>query len=214
MNADAALLIAGGAAGAAWGVVADRVSARWPTRPDGAVRRVDWRTVVVVAGSTVTFALLLARWPESADRLVLGIYLGALMVLLATDLDQRLLPDVVTLPLIGYVLVVVLLGWDPLLAGKDLGIASAVAAGIGAPLVLLLTDRLFGGALGMGDVKLAMSLGLMSGVSRLLAGFLVATVLGALVLLVLMALGRLGRRSAVPFGPILIGAAVIAAMLP
>jgi leader peptidase (prepilin peptidase)/N-methyltransferase len=108
----------------------------------------------------------------------------------------------------------VLLGWDPLLAGKELGVASAIAAGVGAPLVLLLTDRLFGGALGMGDVKLAVSLGLMLGVTRLLTGFLVATIAGALILLVLMALGRLGRRSPVPFGPILIGAAVVGMLLP
>lgn len=214
MDADPALLVVGGAAGAAWGFLADRIAARWPAHEGDAVRRVDWRTVAVVAASAVTFALLLARWPDLGDRLVLGVYLAALMVLLATDLDQRLLPDVITLPLIGYTLVVVLLGWDPLIAGKELGLASAIAAGIGAPLVLLVTDRLFGGALGMGDVKLAVSLGLMSGVTRLLTGFLVATVVGATVLLVLMAAGRVGRRSAVPFGPILIGAAVIAAILP
>jgi prepilin signal peptidase PulO-like enzyme (type II secretory pathway) len=51
-------------------------------------------------------------------------------------------------------------------------------------------------------------------VSRLRAGLLVATVAGAAVVLVLMALGRLGRRSAVPFGPILIGAGVVATILP
>lgn len=214
MDADPALLVLGAAAGGAWGLLADRLAARWPAHADGAVRSIDWRTIAVIAGSAATFALLLARWPATGDRLVLGVYLAALMVLLATDLDQRLLPDVITLPLIGYAVVVVLLGWDPLLAGKDLGVASAVAAGIGAPLVLLVTDRLFGGALGMGDVKLAVSLGVMYGVSRLLAGFLVATVVGAAVLLVLMAAGRLGRRSAVPFGPILIGAAVVATMLP
>jgi leader peptidase (prepilin peptidase)/N-methyltransferase len=214
VNADPVLLLAGGVAGAAWGTIADRLSARWPAHAGGVVRRVDWRTAAVVAGSAVTFALLLARWPETGDRLVLGAYLAALMVLLATDLDQRLLPDVITLPLIPYALVVVLLGWDPLLAGKELGVASALAAGIGAPLVLLVTDRLFGGALGMGDVKLAVSLGLMFGVTRLLTGFLLATVVGALVLLVLIGLGRLGRRSAVPFGPILIGAGVVATILP
>lgn len=214
MDADPALLVLGAAAGGAWGLLADRLAARWPAHADGAVRSIDWRTIAVIAGSAATFALLLARWPATGDRLVLGVYLAALMVLLATDLDQRLLPDVITLPLIGYAVVVVLLGWDPLLAGKDLGVASAVAAGIGAPLVLLVTDRLFGGALGMGDVKLAVSLGVMYGVSRLLAGLLVATVVGAAVLLVLMAAGRLGRRSAVPFGPILIGAAVVATMLP
>jgi leader peptidase (prepilin peptidase)/N-methyltransferase len=214
VNADPALLLAGGLVGAAWGFAADRLAARWPEHEDGAIRSVDWRTIGVALASGATLALLLARWPETGDRLVLGVYLAALMVLLATDLDQRLLPDVITLPLIPYALVVVLLGWDPLLAGKDLGIASAFAAGIGAPLVLLVTDRLFGGALGLGDVKLAVSLGLMYGVSRLLAGFLVATVAGAAVLLVLMAIRRLGRRSAVPFGPILIGAAVVGTILP
>ena len=214
MNADPALLIAGGAAGAAWGVFADRVSARWPAHAEGVVRAVDWRTIAVVVASAITFALLLARWPETGDRLVLGVYLGALMVLLATDLDQRLLPDVITLPLIPFALAVVLLGWDPLVAGKELGLASAIAAGIGAPLVLLITDRLFGGALGLGDVKLAVSLGLMLGVTRLLTGFLVATVVGAAILLVLMALGRVGRRTPVPFGPILIGASVVGMILP
>jgi len=214
VNADPALLIVGGAAGAIWGAFADRLSARWPAHADGQVRPVDWRTIAVILASAITFALLLARWSETGDRLVLGIYLGALMVLLATDLDQRLLPDVITLPLIPFALLVVLLGWDPLLAGKELGLASAIAAGIGAPLVLLITDRLFGGALGLGDVKLAVSLGLMLGVTRLLTGFLVATVVGAAILLVLMALGRVGRRTPVPFGPILIGAAVVGMILP
>ena len=66
----------------------------------------------------------------------------------------------------------------------------------------------------MGDVKLAVSLGLMSGVSRLLAGFLVASIVGAVVLLVLIALRRLSLQSAVPFGPVLIGAGVVATLLP
>ncbi len=214
MTLEPALLLAGGGAGAIWGLVADRIAARWPAHADGAVRALDWRTAVVALGSGVTFALLLARWSEPTDRLVLGLYLGALMVLLATDLDQRLLPDVITLPLIGYALVVVLLGLDPLVAGKELGIVSALVAGIGAPAVLLVTDRLFGGALGMGDVKLAVSLGLMAGITRLLAGFLLATIAGSVVLLLLMVAGRLSRRSIVPFGPILIGAGVIATLLP
>ena len=123
---------------------------------------------------------------------MLGIYLGALMVLAATDLDQKLLPDVITLPLIPFALLMVVLGLDPLLAGKDLALVSALAAGIGAPLLLLLTDRLFGGALGMGDVKLAVSLGPHGRVSPgCWRGFLVASIAGAVVLLVLIALRRI-----------------------
>ena len=214
MTTDPLLLAVGAAVGGIFGFGADRLAARWPAHADGGVRRVDWRTVVIVLASAATLALLLERWPGTQDRVILGIYLGGLMVLAATDLDQKLLPDVITLPLIPFALVVVVLGMDPLLAGKDLALVSAVAAGIGAPIVLLVTDRLFGGALGMGDVKLAVSLGLMLGVSRLLAGFLVASIAGALVLVLLIGLRRLSLKSAVPFGPVLIGAGVIGALLP
>jgi len=214
MSADPVLLGAGAVVGGVFGFGADRLAARWPAHADGSVRAIDWRTVAVSAASAITLALLLNRWPEAPDRLVLGIYLGALMVLAAIDLDQKLLPDVITLPLIPFALLTVIVGVDPLLAGKDLALGSAIAAGVGAPLLLLVTDRLFGGGLGMGDVKLSVSLGLMLGVSRLLAGFLLASIAGALVLVLLIALRRLSLRSAVPFGPILIAAGVIGALLP
>ncbi len=48
---------------------------------------------------------------------------------MATDLDQKLLPDVITLPLIVVALVLTLTGLNPLLADKDLPIASALAGG-------------------------------------------------------------------------------------
>ena len=66
----------------------------------------------------------------------------------------------------------------------------------------------------MGDVKLAVSLGLMVGHLRLLAGFLSRRSLAAVVLLVLIALRRIEPRSPIPFGPILIDAGVIVALLP
>ena len=156
---------------------------------------------------------MIAQWPDARDQIVLGVFLAALMVLLATDLDQRLLPDMVTLPLIGYSLVVLITGLNPLLEGKELAFVSALGAAIGAPALLLVTDRLFGGALGMGDVKLAVSLGAKGGVSRLVTGFLVASELFAIVLEVLIAARRIQQRQAIPFGPVLIAAGVIATLV-
>jgi leader peptidase (prepilin peptidase) / N-methyltransferase len=136
------------------------------------------------------------------------------VVLLATDLDQKLLPDVVTLPLAGFAVAMLALGWNPMLAGKDLAWFTAIAAGVGAPVLLLLTDRLFGGGLGMGDVKLAAGLGLMCGITRFIGGFLVASVVAAVLLIALIALRRITLRSAIPFGPVLVGAGILAALLP
>ena len=200
--------------GAALGFGADRLSARWPVHEDDAIRGMDWRTAVVVLSSAAAFGALASRWTEPQDLVVLGVYVGALMVLLATDLDQKLLPDLITLPLIGYTAAVTLLGLNPLVADKELGLVSAFAAALVAPALLYVTDRIFKGALGMGDLKLAVSLGLMSGLSRLFVGFLAATTLFAAVVLVLIVTRRVTLKTAVPFGPALIGAGIIAALLP
>lgn len=207
------VLIAAGS-GALLGAVADRLATRWPAHQMAGVRPLDWRTVVVVVGGALAFLALLVRWSDARHVAVLSVYLAALVVLLATDLDQKLLPDLLTLPLIVFAAAVLFLGWDPLLAGTELSIASGLAAGLAAPLFLLVTDRLLGGGLGSGDVKLAVSLGLMSGVSRLFTGFLIASAASSLLLLALLVMRRIGLGSAIPFGPILIFGGVIAAFLP
>jgi leader peptidase (prepilin peptidase) / N-methyltransferase len=204
--------------GAALGVAADRLAARWPVHEDGRGGPADWRTLTVSLGSAASFALLAWRWSEPADLLVLGIYTAALMLLLATDLDQRLLPDLITLPLIVYGAAVTLLGLNPVLADKAQvllaeGDLSAVLAAVLAPGLLAVTDRIFHGALGMGDLKLAVSLGLMFGLTQLFAGFLAATVAFAAIVLLLVVTRRVTLRTAIPFGPALIGAGVLASVL-
>jgi leader peptidase (prepilin peptidase)/N-methyltransferase len=204
--------------GAGFGFGADRLAARWPVHEDSSVRRPDWRTISVTLASAAAFGLLAWRWSEPADLLVLGLYIGALMLLLATDLDQRLLPDLITLPLIVYAAAVTLLGLNPVLAGKAQvlvadGDLSAILAALLAPGLLALSDRIFRGALGMGDLKLAVSLGFMFGLTQLFAGFLAATVAFAAVVLVLVVTRRVTLKTAIPFGPALIGAGVLAATL-
>lgn len=203
-----------GAGGAILGVLADRLAVRWPEHePDTPPRGFDWRTGLVAATGAFVFAALVLRWPEPRDVLILGIFSAALLVLLATDLDQKLLPDVITLPLIAFAGAVLVLGWSPLLADKELALVSGVAAGIAAPALLFVTDYLLKGALGAGDLKLAVSLGLLAGVSRLFSGFLIASIASSVVILALIALRRIGLRTAIPFGPVLIFAAFAAMLL-
>jgi leader peptidase (prepilin peptidase) / N-methyltransferase len=209
------LPLAAALVGATIGLGADRLASRWPAHePFTPQRGLDWRTAVLVLAGGFAFAGLAWRWTEPSALLVLLPFAVALLVLLATDLDQRVLPDLLTLPMIAYAAVVLVLGWSPLLAGKDLAIVSGLAAAIGAPLFLFVTDKLLHGALGMGDLKLAVSLGLLCGITRLFVGFLLASLAFAVVLLVLIALRRVSLRTAVPFGPALIGAAFVAMLLP
>ncbi|MEX1335772.1 MAG: A24 family peptidase [Candidatus Limnocylindrales bacterium] len=204
--------------GAVFGFAADRLSSRWPLHEDEHLRGLDWRTAAVTLAGGGALAALTWRWSDPLDLLVLGVYVAALIVLLATDLDQKLLPDLITFPLMGYALLVLLTGLNPVLAGKTQvfiaeGDLSALLAAVAAPALLAVTDRLFRGALGLGDLKLAVSLGLMFGVTQLFAGFLVGTIAFAAIVLALVLGRRVSMKTAVPFGPALIAAGVAAAVM-
>ncbi|MFI5262397.1 MAG: prepilin peptidase [Candidatus Limnocylindrales bacterium] len=207
------LAVAFAVGGAAWGLVADRLSSRWPEHEDAVRRGLDWRTVALVVGGAVAMGALPLRWTEPRDLAVLAAWFVVLLVLVATDLDQKLLPDLLTLPLIPITLVLVLSGWDPILAGKDLALLSAVVAGLATPALLVGSSAVLGGGLGAGDVKLAVSLGLMCGIVQLISGFLVASIGAALILVVLLATHRIGLKTAIPFGPILLVAGMCAALV-
>lgn len=212
---DTLLVGAFGVAGLLIGLAADALAHRWPEHePDYQRRRFDWRTVTVAFVGGVGFAAIAARWStDSQALLVLGVMGIALVLLLATDLDQRLLPDEVTLPLIVFAAAVLLLGWSPILAGKQFGLVSGIATAIVAPLLLLITDRIIGGQLGLGDVKLSVSLGLLFGASAMFYGMIVASLAFSAVLIALIAARRLSLKSVIPFGPVLIlGAFAAAAM--
>jgi leader peptidase (prepilin peptidase)/N-methyltransferase len=192
-------------AGAVLGFLADRFATRWPEHdeehPPG--RRIDWRTVVCMVVGAGAFGLLPQRF--GGDLLALaafGAWFAALVVGLATDLDQRLLPDELTLPIIPIALVYALSGLNPLVGG---GIVLAILAAVLIPAILYLPSIPFGaGAFGMGDVKFLIGMGLMLGGERALGGTLFGLLLAGVVLIVLLATRRIGRKSYIPFGPFLI----------
>jgi leader peptidase (prepilin peptidase)/N-methyltransferase len=208
------LSIAFAVAGAVLGIAADRLSTRWPEHDEEHIagRQPGWRTVVVAAVGAVSFGLLPIRFGEDVLALaVFGGWFALLIVGLATDLDQRLLPDVTTLPVIPVALVYDLSARNPLVGSE---LAPAIAAAIGIPLAMYLPSLLYGaGAFGIGDVKLLAGAGLMLGALRALAGVFFGLVLAGAVLVALLALRRIGRRSYVPFGPFLILGAMWAVLL-
>jgi leader peptidase (prepilin peptidase) / N-methyltransferase len=199
------VLIVGAVVGGIWGLACDRISARWPAHEDGSIRPIDWRTPVVAVVGAGSGAFLVDRFGGNTGQLALmGLYVLALILLFATDLDQRLLPDVITYPLIVLALVGFVLGVGPYVHDPtDLGFAAAAA--VGMPLFLYLLSIPFGaGAIGLGDLKLLVSVGLLSGPLRLLVGLIGGALLGAIAIVVLIVLRRITLRSYVPYGPFLI----------
>jgi leader peptidase (prepilin peptidase)/N-methyltransferase len=199
------VILAGAAVGVAWGLVADRIAARWPAHDDEAIRAVDWRTPLVGLIGAIAGALTVARFGgDPAHLLAVGLVVVGLVLLFATDLDQRLLPDVLTLPLIPYALVLFAVGGSPYLSGPG-DLLVAVIAAVILPLGMYLLSLPFGpGAIGIGDLKLLAGVGLLGGAWRLVAALVSGAILAALVIVVLIAIRRITLRSYVPYGPFLI----------
>ena len=192
------------------GVLADRLSTRWPEHEPPefpADRPIGWRTVACGLFGAFAFAILPARF--DGDPLALGLFgawFATLVVGLATDLDQRLLPDVLTLPVIPIALVYALSGQNPLV-GTDLLPAIAVATIV--PAILYVASIPFGaGAFGQGDVKLLIGVGLMAGGIRAFTGLVSGLFLAGVVLAILVVTRRITLQSYVPYGPFLIFGAV------
>lgn len=203
-----------GAAGFGLGLAADRFATRWPEHDDEHPpgRSVDWRTALSALVGAVAIGLLPLRFGGDPLALVVfGAWFVALVVGLATDLDQRLLPDLLTLPVIPVAFVYALSGANPLVGSE---IVLAVAAALAIPAVLFVPSIPFGaGAFGIGDVKLLVGVGLLVGGSRALGSVVFALVLSGVVLLVLLAARRIGRRTYVPFGPFFIIGALWAVLV-
>jgi len=225
-----------GLAGGVWGVVADRIATRWPEHdPEEGFfpgRRVGWRTVVVAAfgvaglgllpgavgavsgavppAGAVAYDAFVSDVPPLVDA-VLVAYVAALVLLLATDLDQRLMPDLITLPMIALAFVFAISGQNPFVGGAW---PAALAAALVIPAVLYVPSLLFGaGAFGLGDVKLLVSVGLMSGAYRAILGTVAGIVVAGIVIVVLLATRRVSLKTYIPFGPFLILGAVWALVL-
>ncbi len=145
----------------------------------------------------------LSSWPGWTVPLVVG-YAAFLIGISVYDVRRHRIPNVAVYPAILVALGVAFVRPD--------GPAwSFLLAGLGAAAFFIVLGSVSGGAMGMGDAKLAALIGLVAGWPAVLVALFVAFALGAVSGLLLMALGRLGRRDPVPFAPALaVGAATAA----
>lgn len=141
-------------------------------------------------------ATVLVYRHDPAEAIVGLVFVSVLAVVTLTDLEQRIIPNKVLIA--GAVLCLVIAApTDP--AGlPERAIAAAAAGGIFFLVVLA-----YPAGMGMGDVKLAATMGLFLG-RAVAPAILVALLAGSLVGLALIARhGSRARKMAIPFGPFL-----------
>lgn len=153
------------------------------------------------------FAALFWRFGWGTEALGYGILLFWLVALALIDLDTLTLPNALTQSgLVLGLLVQTVWGWQ---RGETIAQLMAAIGGMVLGLWLLEIIRFLGTlwlgqpAMGGGDPKLAGLIGAWLGWKLLLVSVFFACSLGALMGVGAIALGRLQRRQAMPFGPFL-----------
>ena len=152
------------------------------------------------------FGFCVWRWGWSVTAVLWCGYCAALLTLAAIDWDTTLLPDDINLPLLWAGLIAAALQWNPDVSLPD-ALWGAVAGYMSLWLVYWAFKLVTGKeGMGYGDFKLFAALGAWFGWTALVPVILMASVIGAVIGLVMKFSSGLREGGYIPFGPFLAGA--------
>ncbi len=162
---------------------------------------ISWRYPAVEAATAVLVACCALKFGFTWDFLVAAAFCAVLVAISATDLERRIIPNRSVLPA-----TVVLLVAQTVLHPS----VEWIVAGLAAAVAFLLVALAYPGGMGMGDVKLALLLGVVLG--RTVSVALLVGMLTALIpsFAVIAKHGKAGRKMTIPFGPFLAIGGVVA----
>jgi leader peptidase (prepilin peptidase)/N-methyltransferase len=155
---------------------------------------ISWRYPALELATALLVAASVLRFGASLHAAAAAVFCVALVAISAIDIERRIVPNKIVLPAAAVVLALQL-AWHPSVEWP--------AAGLGAALFLFLAALAYPRGMGMGDVKLALLLGVMVGRSVPVAIF-AAMVFALVPSVVLFARhGAKARKMAIPFAPFL-----------
>ena len=155
---------------------------------------IPWKYPLVELATALLVAACFLVFGFTWDAAVASLFCATLVAVSVTDLERRIIPNKIVLPAAAIVL-----------AAQTLLHPSIewVLGGLAASTFLLVAALVYPAGMGMGDVKLALLLGVMLG--RVVPVALMIGMLSALVpaIVLLVRHGQAGRKMGIPFGPFL-----------
>lgn len=173
--------------------------------------RISPRYLLIELACVILFAALVWRFGISIEVAIYAAFFWTLVVLTAIDLEHKLLPNKIVYPTF-------FAGWIALAVAAFIAgdFSSLVGALVGAAVFggfLFVVAFIAPAGMGGGDVKLGFVLGTFlgyaGGIGWTLVGMFLSFVLGGVLGIALLILGR-GRKTQVPFGPFLAAGSALA----
>ena len=162
-----------------------------------------YRTIGVVAVTAAVFALIGRQYRgDDAHIAIAAFYASVLIICASTDILSYRVPNSVTYPAIvgSFVIGMVMPGANPL----NVAVGGLVFGGL-----LLVPSIITGGAMGMGDVKLAFFVGFALGLTFVVPAMLVMAISGGLAAAILILTRLRGKGDPIPYAPFIAGGALV-----
>jgi leader peptidase (prepilin peptidase)/N-methyltransferase len=161
---------------------------------------ISWRYPLVELLTAFTFLLVCLQYGYTIMTAAGCLLTALLIVVTFTDIDEGIIPDVITYPgmLAGLIF-----------AFFTIGIKSALIGMLGFGLIFFLIAILSRGGMGGGDVKLVALIGAFVGSLNSVLVFILSSLAGGLWAIGLLLFKGAGRKTEVRFGPFLALAAYI-----
>ena len=160
------------------------------------------RPLLVLAGTAVLYFLLPLWLTVPVNLFFNSLYIAILILVIVTDLEHRLIFNKVI-----YAGTALALAGSFFVTNDENNIKLAIVGGIVGFVIFYalywFANKLYGSgsiALGMGDVKLALMLGVMLGFHRIFFALFWGIVLGGVITLILLLSRRVTRQTALPYG--------------
>lgn len=198
------LVLVGLGVGFGLDALADQVQREHPGSPG-----VPQRALRLMLATALLFGLAGWRFGLTWRAALNCVYIAVLILVMATDLEHRIIPHRFILPAILLALVAGFFAnwmtWKAALVGGAVGLVFfSVAYGVSA---VLYPGKI---ALGMGDVTLSTFIGLAVGFPNALVAVMLGVLMGGLFSTVLLLARRVTLRTAIPYGPFLVLGGLVA----
>ncbi|WP_449240723.1 prepilin peptidase [Desulfoscipio gibsoniae] len=167
-------------------------------------RKISARYPLVELITAAFFVTAYHFWGWQWQTVSMWVFFAVLITVSLIDYRYKIIPDEIIIAGCVLGLPLVFLSGSGKLAG---GLISFFAAG----LLFLSIALLSKGGMGGGDIKLSALIGLYLGWPNIIVALFISFLFGGIAGIALIALGRKGRKDAVPFGPYLAIGGVVAA---
>lgn len=179
-----------------WSALIARATGQQTCFQCGTPRQRITRSLVIELATPLFFVFLMWRYGLSLYMGLVTVYTVILILITVTDLEHRLIFNVVIIPAI--LLAVIAAFFTPGLAWL-----AAIVGGVFAFILVYIAALVSRGGLGGGDVTLSTFLGFILGFPKIILSLTFGVFLGGAVALLLLVFGRVGLKTFIPYGPFL-----------